>query len=70
MAQSKDDKKASKNIARPMAKVQKDEGGYKVIGKTSKKVIHNQNKGKKYTYYIVSVDAQGNRSSPAIVVIN
>ena len=46
MAQGKDDKKASKNIDRPMAKVVKDnKNGYAVIGKTSKKVLHNQSKG-------------------------
>jgi len=45
VAQGKGDKKASKHIKGPMAKVQKDDGGYKIIGKTSKKVLKNQKEG-------------------------
>lgn len=37
MAQGKDDKKADKRIKRPMAKIQKHDAGYQIIGKTSKK---------------------------------
>ncbi len=37
------------------------------VGKTFVFEEHNQVRGKKYTYYIVSVDAAGNASSPAKV---
>lgn len=47
MAQGKGDKKASKHLQGrdSMAKVQKDDAGYKIIGKTSRKVLDNQKSG-------------------------
>lgn len=43
MAQGKDSKKHP--MIKGDAKVQKDETGYKIIGKTTRKVLNNQAKG-------------------------